>query len=115
MCVLAILIHAYLCVYIIKYLNLNVFLLRELWCSCSSALEWWNVTQTYNHSTAVMSMIGYIIGLGDRHLDNVLVDLSTGEVIYFICKHFIWNYCIFKMKEICEVQFFIERICYAFL
>ncbi len=34
----------------------------------------------YARSTAVMSMIGYIIGLGDRHLDNVLVDLSTGEV-----------------------------------
>ena len=34
----------------------------------------------YARSTAVMSMIGYIIGLGDRHLDNVLVDLTTGEV-----------------------------------
>lgn len=42
------------------------------------------MTQTYSRSTAVMSMIGYIIGLGDRHLDNVLVDLATGEVC-FVC------------------------------
>ena len=40
-----------------------------------------------------MSMIGYIIGLGDRHLDNVLVDLSTGEVV-----HIDYNVCFEKGK-----------------
>ena len=53
---------------------------RELWCASAGAGEWWQMVQTYSRSTAVMSMIGYIIGLGDRHLDNVLVDLATGEV-----------------------------------
>ncbi|KAL9649425.1 hypothetical protein ABK040_016207 [Willaertia magna] len=39
-------------------------------------------------STACMSMIGYVIGLGDRHLDNILLDQYTSEVIhidYQIC------------------------------
>jgi len=53
---------------------------RELWCSSGSATDWWLVTQMYATSTAVMSIIGYVIGLGDRHLDNVLVDLTSGEV-----------------------------------
>lgn len=45
-----------------------------------NASGWWKTTRTYSYSVAVMSIIGYIIGLGDRHLDNVLVDLSNGEV-----------------------------------
>ncbi|KAK3583612.1 hypothetical protein CHS0354_039435 [Potamilus streckersoni] len=68
-------------------------LAKELWCSSTGPNEWWCMTQTYNRSTAVMSMIGYIIGLGDRHLDNVLVDLATGEVI-----HIDYNVCFEKGK-----------------
>ena len=26
--------------------------------------------------------IGWLLGLGDRHLDNILLDFSTGEVVH---------------------------------
>ncbi|GAB6021589.1 Serine/threonine-protein kinase smg1 [Chamberlinius hualienensis] len=70
-------------------------LAKELWCASTSAHEWWTVTETYARSVAVMSVIGYIIGLGDRHLDNVLVDLSSGEVI-----HIDYNVCFEKGKNL---------------
>nr|NVI76403.1 no-on-and-no-off transient C [Cucujiformia] len=56
-------------------------LAKELWCNAISASDWWQVTKRYSYSVAVMSIIGYIIGLGDRHLDNMLVDLTSGEVV----------------------------------
>lgn len=70
-------------------------LAKELWCSCSTPSEWWRVTQSYARSTAVMSMVGYIIGLGDRHLDNVLIDMTTGEVV-----HIDYNVCFEKGKSL---------------
>ncbi|XP_053551228.1 serine/threonine-protein kinase SMG1 isoform X2 [Bombina bombina] len=70
-------------------------LAKELWCSCSTPDEWWRVTQSYARSTAVMSMVGYIIGLGDRHLDNVLIDMTTGEVV-----HIDYNVCFEKGKSL---------------
>lgn len=38
-----------------------------------------------------MSMVGYILGLGDRHLDNILVDFCTGDVV-----HIDYNVCFDK-------------------
>lgn len=64
---------------------------KELWCNSSTPANWWNSVQIYSRSTAVMSMIGYIIGLGDRHLDNLLINLSTGQVA-----HIDYNICFEK-------------------
>ena len=64
---------------------------REIWCSCMSAAEMWAKTAGHARSMAVMSVIGYVIGLGDRHLDNILMDFRSGEVV-----HIDWNVCFEK-------------------
>lgn len=33
-------------------------------------------------SVATTSMVGYIIGLGDRHVQNMLIDEKTAEIIH---------------------------------
>jgi len=52
--------------------------------------SWLNARLCYSRSTAVMSMIGYIIGLGDRHGENILIDSSCGD-----CVHVDLN-CLFR-------------------
>ncbi|KAJ7581045.1 hypothetical protein C8J56DRAFT_793738 [Mycena floridula] len=36
----------------------------------------------YGRTAAVMSMVGFILGLGDRHLENILLDTNTGDVVH---------------------------------
>lgn len=38
--------------------------------------------RAYSRSVAVASIAGYIIGLGDRHSSNILLDASTAEVVH---------------------------------
>ena len=59
---------------------------RQIWCSCASSAELWHKTTTHARSMAVSSMVGYVIGLGDRHLDNILINFASGEVV-----HIDWN------------------------
>ncbi|KAJ1900629.1 hypothetical protein LPJ66_001349 [Kickxella alabastrina] len=43
----------------------------------------WLASRTnFTRSAAVMSMVGYILGLGDRHCENILIDESTGGVVH---------------------------------
>ena len=68
---------------------------KEMWCYSVDSGMWWQMVKNYSYSLAVMSVIGYIIGLGDRHLDNVLIDLSNGEVV-----HIDYNVCFEKGKKL---------------
>jgi ataxia telangiectasia mutated family protein len=43
---------------------------------------WFERRLAYTRSTAAMSILGYVIGLGDRHLHNILLDYVTGEVVH---------------------------------
>ncbi|CAH7678695.1 hypothetical protein PPACK8108_LOCUS13153 [Phakopsora pachyrhizi] len=43
--------------------------------------EWYESRLNFTRSTATTSIVGHILGLGDRHLSNTLVDKSTGDVV----------------------------------
>ncbi|XP_050425429.1 serine-protein kinase ATM isoform X2 [Adelges cooleyi] len=43
---------------------------------------WFERRQAYIHSVATTSMVGYILGLGDRHVQNILIDDKTAELIH---------------------------------
>lgn len=45
--------------------------------------KWYEGRLNYTHSAAVTSMTGYIVGLGDRHLGNILLDSATSELVRF--------------------------------
>ena len=36
----------------------------------------------YTRSTAANSMVGMILGIGDRHTQNILIDHNTAEVVH---------------------------------
>ena len=36
----------------------------------------------YTRTTAVMSMVGYLLGLGDRHGENILFDACNGDTVH---------------------------------
>lgn len=43
---------------------------------------WFERRLAYAHSLATTSMIGYILGIGDRHVSNILIDEITAELIH---------------------------------
>ncbi|KAG7693019.1 hypothetical protein KL933_004170 [Ogataea haglerorum] len=57
-------------------------LYKVLWFKSKSSEAWLDRRTTYTRSLAVMSMVGYILGLGDRHPSNLMMDRITGKVIH---------------------------------
>lgn len=44
--------------------------------------DWFCRRLAYTRSTAAISILGYVLGLGDRHGHNILLDEKTGEVVH---------------------------------
>ncbi|CAM6089350.1 unnamed protein product [Calypogeia fissa] len=43
---------------------------------------WFQARVAYAHTTAVWSMVGHMVGLGDRHGENILFDSTTGDCVH---------------------------------
>ncbi|KAL4891289.1 hypothetical protein BDV59DRAFT_182996 [Aspergillus ambiguus] len=44
--------------------------------------DWFGKRLSYTRSTAAISILGHVLGLGDRHGHNILLDERTGEVVH---------------------------------
>lgn len=57
-------------------------LYRVLWLKSKSSESWLDRRTNYTRSLGVMSIVGYILGLGDRHPSNLMLDRITGKIIH---------------------------------
>ncbi|KAJ4815070.1 Serine/threonine-protein kinase SMG1 [Rhynchospora pubera] len=68
---------------------------QEMWCASEGFRSFNLKIKRFSGSVAAMSMVGHILGLGDRHLDNILMDLCTGDIV-----HIDYNVCFDKGKRL---------------
>ncbi|WVQ89598.1 hypothetical protein IAS59_003360 [Cryptococcus gattii] len=62
---------------------------------------WLSSRLAYSRTLAVMSMIGYILGLGDRHGENILFDGLSGDTVHVDLN------CLFEKGKTLEIP---ERV-----
>lgn len=53
-----------------------------IWIKSKNCETWLTRRNNYSRSLAVMSMVGYILGLGDRHPSNLMMSRKTGKIIH---------------------------------
>jgi len=60
----------------------DIDLRQIIWLKSKDCESWFIRTTNYSRSLAVMSIVGYILGLGDRHLNNLLMNRKTGKIVH---------------------------------
>ncbi|KAI3895751.1 hypothetical protein MKW98_025542 [Papaver atlanticum] len=68
---------------------------QEMWCASAGFKAFSSKLKRYSGSVAAMSMVGHILGLGDRHLDNILMDFYSGDIV-----HIDYNVCFDKGQRL---------------
>jgi FKBP12-rapamycin complex-associated protein len=64
------------------YNTVGIDLYKVFWNKSQNAEDWLDRRTNYSRSLAVMSIVGYILGLGDRHPSNIMVDRTTGKILH---------------------------------
>ena len=62
--------------------NQGTELYNMIWSRAKNCESWLNRRTNYSRSLAVMSIVGYILGLGDRHPSNLMMNRKTGKIIH---------------------------------
>ena len=44
--------------------------------------QWFYSVPNFTSTLSISSIVGYIVGLGDRHLRNIMIDSATGQLIH---------------------------------
>ncbi|KAL5167810.1 Serine/threonine-protein kinase TOR [Glycine soja] len=57
-------------------------LARVLWLKSRTSEIWLERRTNYTRSLAVMSMVGYLLGLGDRHPSNLMLHRFSGKILH---------------------------------
>ena len=57
-------------------------LYRILWLKSESSEAWVSRRTTYTRSLAISNMVCYLLGVGDRHPGNILLDRIAGKVVH---------------------------------
>lgn len=45
--------------------------------------DWYESRKVFSYSVALWSVIGYVVGLGDRHPENILIDTNNGIYVSY--------------------------------
>jgi serine/threonine-protein kinase ATR len=62
-------------------------------------IQWFNARSNYTKTHAVMCINGYLLGLGDRHAANILMDSSNGDLIHIDYNMLFEQGTMLKIKE----------------
>lgn len=64
---------------------------------------WFAMRLNYARSVATTSIVGHVLGLGDRHTSNILMDNSSGEVVHIDLG--------IAFDQVCNLLFFVTPFC----
>jgi serine/threonine-protein kinase mTOR len=76
-----------------------------LWLKSTNSEEWLDRRTKFTRSLAVMSMVGYILGLGDRHPSNLMLDARSGRILHIdFGKYYALSTCNRRTKLFCSTH-----------